>query len=165
VTPIWPWLRYKWVELGMAVFLLGLGAFLLSESIELGPGWGATGPAPGFFPFWLTLLLMVGTLGVLLYVYRNPDERPFFQVDQEVKDLLGVGLPIVAATALIPWLGIYMTSGLYLAFFMFWYGRFRWYSALTGGILLPTILWLMLREGFNISMPMSMFYRTNILPF
>ncbi|MFP4536664.1 MAG: tripartite tricarboxylate transporter TctB family protein [Dichotomicrobium sp.] len=165
MAPIWPWLQYKRVEIGIAVLLLVLGAFLVSESIELGAGWGASGPAPGFFPFSLSVLLILGTLGVFVHVYRNPDERPFFEVAQEVKDLLSVGLPIAAATALIPWLGIYLTTGLYLAFFMFWYGQFRWYSALTGGILFPFILWMLLREGFNISMPMSVFYRTNILPF
>jgi hypothetical protein len=48
---------------------------------------------------------------------------------------------------------------------MVWYGGFRWYQALAGGILLPAVMWLTLREGFNISMPMSMFYRSGILPF
>jgi hypothetical protein len=48
---------------------------------------------------------------------------------------------------------------------MAWYGKFRWYSALAGGIILPVVLWIMLREGFNISMPMSALYRSNILPF
>jgi hypothetical protein len=48
---------------------------------------------------------------------------------------------------------------------MAWYGKFRWYSALAGGIILPVVLWLVLREGFNISMPMSVFYRSGTLPF
>jgi hypothetical protein len=45
------------------------------------------------------------------------------------------------------------------------YGRFRWYSALAGAILLPAIMWFTFREGFNISMPLSVFYRMDILPF
>lgn len=165
MEPIWLRTTYKGVDLGMAVLLLALGLLVLSEAIELGPGWSESGPAPGFFPFVLTVLLLIGILGVILYAYRKPDERPFFEVSQEVVDLLKVGLPVVAATALIPWAGIYVTSGVYLGFFMFWYGRFSWYSSLLGTVLLPAILWLMLREGFNISMPMSMFYRTNVLPF
>jgi hypothetical protein len=154
------------VELGAIVCLLVLGVVLLSESIELGPGWGESGPQPGFFPFVLTVLLILGTLGVLYAnVYRDPNLHAFFEVSQEVTDLLRVGIPIVVAVVVIRWLGIYAGSGLYLAFFMAWYGRFRWHQALAGGILLPVIMWLALREGFNISMPMSMFYRSGILPF
>lgn len=164
-TPIWLRATYKWVDVGAAIGLLVLGAVVLRESIELGPGWGASGPDAGFFPFWLTVLMLIGTLGVIWYAFRKPDERPFFEVNQEVTDLLRVGVPIAAATTLIPWAGMYVTAGLYLGFFMFWYGNFRWYWSLAGAILLPAVLWIMLREGFNISMPMSMFYRTNVLPF
>jgi hypothetical protein len=110
--------------------------------------------------------MILGALGVLYAsVFGEPNLRPFFEVSQEVTDLLRVGVPILAAIVLIRWLGIYVASGLYLAFFMAWYGRFRWYQALAGGILLPAIMWLTLREGFNIPMPMSMFYRSGILPF
>lgn len=113
----------------------------------------------------LTVLFMLGTVSVFLYALLKPDERPFFEVKQEVVDLCSVGLPIFATVFLINWLGIFVTSGLYLGVFMFWYGRFPWYSALTGGLLLAVILWLMLRVGFNISMPMSALYYKNILPF
>lgn len=166
MAPIWLRTTNRTVEFGFAICLLLLGAVLLSEAIELGPGWGESGPEPGFFPFVLTVLLILGTLGVLYAnVYRQPDLRPFFEVSQEVTDLLRVGMPIFAAVLLVRWLGIYAGAGVYLAFFMAWYGRFRWYQALAGGILLPVIMWLTLREGFNIPMPMSVFYRSGILPF
>jgi hypothetical protein len=103
-------------------------------------------------------------VSVFIYTLSKPDERSFFEVRQEVVDLFSVGLPIVASVPLIYLLGIFLTSGLYLAVFMAWYGRFPWYSALTGGVLLTVILWLMLRVGFNISMPMSVLYYKNILP-
>jgi len=166
MTPVWLRTTHRAVELGAVVCLLVLGVVLLSESIDLGPGWGESGPQPGFFPFVLTVLLILGTLGVLYAnVYRDPNLHPFFEVSQEVTDLLRVGIPIVATVVVIRWLGLYVGSGLYLAFFMAWYGRFRWYQALAGGILLPVIMWLTLREGFNIPMPMSAFYRSGILPF
>ena len=166
MAPIWLRTTNRTVEFGFAICLLVLGAVLLSESIELGPGWGESGPDPGFFPFVLTVLLILGTLGVLYAnVYRQPDMRPFFEVPQEIADLLRVGIPVFAAVLLVRWLGIYAGSGIYLAIFMAWYGRFRWYQALAGGILLPVVMWLTLREGFNIPMPMSVFYRSGILPF
>lgn len=164
-SPIWPHVTYKWVEIVTTVALLVLGIFLVWESISLGPGWGPSGPEPGLWPLALTVLYMLGTVGILIYTVRNPDERPFFEVRQEVIDLFSVGLPILAAILLIYWLGVFVTSGLYLAAFMFWYGRFTWHTSLGSGVLLAVILWLLLRKGFNISMPMSVLYYENILPF
>lgn len=164
-TPIWPRVTYKWVEIVTTVTLLVLGIFLLWESVNMGAGWSPSGPEPGLWPTALTLLYMAGTLGVLVYTILKPDERPFFEVKQEVIDLFSVGIPILVAIPLIYWLGVFATSSLYLAFFMFWYGRFTWYSSLGGGLALGVILWLLLRKGFNISMPMSVLYYENILPF
>lgn len=161
------WLRttHHAVEIGVIVLLVALSGLIFYDSVRLGPGWGEQGPQPGFFPFALTALMLFGVAGVTLLAVKAPDRRPFFEVSQEVEDLLKVGIPIVFAVAAIRWLGLYVTSGLYLAFFMAWYGKFRWYWAILGGLLLPLALWLSLRLGFNISMPMSVFYRMGILPF
>ncbi len=166
MEPVWLRTTYRTVEIATAFVLVLLGALILREALRLGPGWGESGPQPGFFPFALTIMLLVGTIGVIFVnVYRHPDGRPFFEVSQEVSDLLKVGIPIVVAVAAIRWLGLYMTSGLYLAFFMAWYGRFPWWQAVLGGILLPVSMWLVLRYGFNIPMPMSVLYRSGVLPF
>jgi hypothetical protein len=166
MVPIWLRTTYRQVEIGAVVVFLLLGALVLLDTIRLGPGWGESGPQPGFFPFVMTILLVLGTLGVIyVELYRQSDTRPFFEVSEEVADLLKVGIPIVIVAFVIRWLGLYAGAGLYIAFFMAWYGKFRWYSALAGGIILPVVLWLVLREGFNISMPMSAFYRSGTLPF
>jgi hypothetical protein len=166
MVPIWLRTTYRQVEIGAVVVFLLLGALVLLDTIRLGPGWGESGPQPGFFPFVMTILLVLGTLGVIyVELYRQSDTRPFFEVSEEVADLLKVGIPIVIVAFVIRWLGLYAGAGLYIAFFMAWYGKFRWYSALAGGIILPVVLWLVLREGFNISMPMSVFYRSGTLPF
>lgn len=166
MSPIWLRMSIRAVELGIAICLLLLSALLVWESLRLGPGWGPSGPEPGFFPFSLTILMILGVLGVLyINVHRQPNQEPFFKASEEVEDLLKVGVPIAIAVFAIRWLGIYVTAGLYLALFMAWYGKFRWYQALAGGIILPVVMWLVLREGFNIAMPMSALYKQNILPF
>jgi putative tricarboxylic transport membrane protein len=165
MTPIWLRTTRRSAEFGAVICLLLLGGVILLEGIDLGAGWGESGPQPGFFPFVLTVAMILGALGVLYAnVYREPNLRPFFEVSQEVTDLLRVGIPILVAIILIRWLGIYVASGLYLAFFMAWYGKFRWWQALAGGLLLPLAMWLLLQKGFALPMPMSIFYRTGHLP-
>ena len=165
MPPILLRISHNAVEIGATIVLLALGGLVFYDAIRRGPGWGESGPQPGFFPFVLTFFMVIGAAGVLVQCVMKPDRRPFFEAPREIEDLLKVGIPIVIAVLAIRWVGLYVTSGVYLALFMAWYGRFRWYQALAGGILLPGVMWMTLREGFNIAMPMSMFYRSGTLPF
>jgi hypothetical protein len=101
---------------------------------------------------------------VLIEAWRRRATQPFFAAPEEWIDLLKVGVPAGLAIALTPSLGLYITSGLYVFAFMAWYGRYAWHWALLGGVLAPSALYLLLRYGFNIGMPMSPWYRQGILP-
>ena len=164
MTPFWLRTKTATVEYAVCAALLGLGVVLFNEAIRLGPGWGEQGPRPGFVPFVLTTMMVVGAIGVAITNYFKPDLRPFFEVSQEVVDLLQVGLPVFLVVYLIPWLGIYITAGLYMGFFMAWYGRFRWQVALVGLVVFPLVLWIILSKLFGLPLPMSVFYRQGLLP-
>jgi putative tricarboxylic transport membrane protein len=164
MTPFWLRATLATVEYAVCAVLLALGVVLFMEAFRLGPGWGEQGPQPGFAIFVLTTMMVVGAIGVAITNYFKPDRRPFFEVSQEVVDLLKVGVPVVVVIYLIPWLGIYLTAGLYMGFFMAWYGRFRWYSAIAGLVAFPLVLWIILSKGFGLPLPMSVFYRQGILP-
>ena len=152
------------VEMLVCLLLLAASLRLMMEGWRLGAGWGERGPQSGFFPFSLSLVLALGLVAVLIEAWRGRDTRPFFAAPEEWIDLLKVGVPSGLAIALTPSLGLYLTSGLYVFAFMAWYGRYPWTRALLGGIAVPVALYLLLRYGFNIGMPMSPWYRQGILP-
>ena len=154
----------KTVEISVAVLLLALGALIFYESLQLGAGWGFSGPQPGFFPMVLTVLILIGSVIVLVIAFRQTSNETFFEVSDEVVDLLKVGLPILVSVALLRLLGIYIVSGLYLGFFMMYYGKYKWWQALIGAVALPLILYLLLNQAFNLSMPRSFLYRSGNLP-
>lgn len=152
------------VEYVVCAFLLLMGIVLFQEALRLGPGWGVNGPQPGFFPFVMTLMVVGGALVTVFLSLRSPDKRPFFEVSEEIVDLVKVGTPVLVAIFILQWAGIYITAGLYIGFFMAWYGRFKWYWALFGAVTLPVVMWLVLTRGFNLPMPRSMFYEAGLLP-
>ncbi len=154
----------KRVEIVVCLLFIALAGRVIWEGVRLGPAWGETGPQPGFFPFALALVLLAGALGALISAARQRDSEPFFAAPEEWIDLLKVGIPSGIAIGLISWLGLYITSGLYVAFFVAWYGRYPWYLWLLAGVVVPVVLYALLRYGFNISMPMSPWYRQGILP-
>lgn len=140
---------------------LGLLVIIAIEVRELGSGWGDNGPQPGFFPFGLALVMSLAAIGAFAQALIRKDSRPFFEVRQEIVDLLKVGLPLALAIASVPWLGLYIMCALYITLFAWWYGRFRWYSSLAAGPAVAFALYLILFRGFHISMPKSIWYSSS----
>ena len=60
----------RWVELGLALFTTLIGAVVMFGSVEQGIGWGDSGPEPGYFPFYIGLMLSAASVanGVLTVV-------------------------------------------------------------------------------------------------
>ncbi|MEX1081627.1 MAG: hypothetical protein WEC99_06380, partial [Halofilum sp. (in: g-proteobacteria)] len=76
-----------------------------------------------------------------------------------------VGTPVLAVVLINYWLGVFFSAIVYLAFFMWWYGKFTWYTSIASGIAFGIALYLTIRVAFNLSMPMSVLYYQNITPF
>ena len=67
--------RQRHVEMGVAVFMMVLGAITIFGSLQVGIRWGAEGPKSGFFPFWIGLII-VGTSGFnLVRAYAHPQPQ------------------------------------------------------------------------------------------
>ena len=146
------------VEVGVVLLLLALGAVIFYEAVRLGPGWTYSGPQPGFFPMIMTLAMITGALGTLLYCIFKPDRRPCFEAAHEVINLTLVGAPILLLIIAMQWLGLYIAAGIYLALFMIFYGKFRWWAGLAGGTIFTATLWVLIGKLLTIPMPMSMFH-------
>jgi len=106
------------------VFLL-LAVFIAWESLEL-KFYTYIGPGPGFFPFWLALLL--GALAVLMILqatFRRPDPMPtdFFAGRAGYLKVGAIVLAMAATTALMDVLGFQLTMLGVIAFLLFALGR------------------------------------------
>jgi len=109
----------RWVELGLALFTASLGAVIMYGSYESGIGWGDAGPEPGYFPFYIGLLLTAASVANLLgtlFHWRRLLE-PFVS-RHGFAQVLKVFVPIVLFVASMPLLGIYLSSALFIGWFM-----------------------------------------------
>ena len=89
---------------------------------------------------------------------RTPGTGSLFDRGAEAREVLKVGVPIVAAVASLPYLGFYLMTALYVGFFAAWYGRYRWYVVLAASVLLPVVLFFTFERGFRIALPKSAWY-------
>ena len=149
-----PALRLRSAEIGLALFLFALGALVIYDSLRLGMRWAADGPQPGYFPFYLGVLICVASAvnfaqGLRL---RGEANRPFVGV-QQLKLVLAVLVPSAVYVGLIVWLGIYVSAILYVAFFMRWLGKYAWWKLAAVAFGNSTVFYLIFEVWFKIPLP------------
>jgi len=147
--------RRKGAELAVAAFLFVLGAIVIADSVRLGTGWQEIhGPRPGYFPFYIGLILCVASLvnaGRALLV-RGADNKTFVEVGQ-LKLVLAVLVPTAVFAGAVTWIGMYASAILFIGFFMRWLGKYPWWKV--AGVSLGTVvaLYLVFEKWFKVPLP------------
>jgi len=123
-----PALRHRTAELAVATGLFALGGVVIFDSVRLGARWIADGPQPGYFPFYLGVLICAASsinFAAAFFAKRGGDT--FVEVGQ-LQMVLKVLVPSAVFVALVGWLGIYLSGFLFVAFFMRWLGKYAWWK-------------------------------------
>ena len=145
-------------DLVTAAMLMLLGGIVVYDAIRLGIGWGNEGPRSGFFPFWLATLMVVISAAIFLQALIGRSEKPFVTRERFLP-VLKVLAPIVGFVLLTdppgPWpgLGLYVSSGLYLGFYMRWVGRHDWLLVVALSVAVPLIAFFIFEKWFLVPMP------------
>ncbi|MHC8304774.1 tripartite tricarboxylate transporter TctB family protein [Pseudomonas sp. PB3P13] len=109
----------RWVELGLTLFTALIGVVVMFGSVEQGIGWGDSGPEPGYFPFYIGLLLSAASLGNgVLTLVRWKALSISFVSRSAFRQVLSVFIPIALFVAAMPFVGLYVASACFIAWFM-----------------------------------------------
>jgi putative tricarboxylic transport membrane protein len=124
-----PAFRHKSAEVFLAALFFVLGAVVMWDSARLGARWAEDGPQAGYFPFYIALFICIASAVNLAMALRlrGEENRTFVETGQ-LKLVLVVLIPAAIYVALIGWLGIYVTSAFFIAFFMRWLGKYAWWK-------------------------------------
>jgi len=135
-----------------ASVLLLLGGLVGADAIRLGIGWGTDGPRAGFFPFWLATVLVICCGIVVAQATRRETQEPFVTRERLrlVLKVLGPAAGLVISTHV---LGLYVSAGLYLGFYMRWVGHHGWRAVLALSIGVPVAAFLIFELWFLVPMP------------
>src|SRR3954452_18753883 len=107
------------IDAVVALLVMGLGLTVLQGSWKLGSGWTTDGPGPGYFPFYIGLILCVSAAGIVGQGLRKRDTEIFVN-RQQLKQVLVVLIPAAFYVLAVQLLGLYVASAVYIAAFMYW---------------------------------------------
>jgi len=147
-------LRAKSAEIAVAALFFALGALVIYDSLRLGVGWADDGPKAGYFPFYVGLIICVsaGVNAVRALLVPAARSGTFVEVGQ-LKMVLTVLIPTALYVALVTWIGIYVSSTLFIAFFMRWLGKDVWWKVAAVSAGAAVVFYLTFELWFQVPLP------------
>jgi hypothetical protein len=149
-----PALRTRAAEIAVAAGFFAIGAIVIKDSLRLGARWAADGPQPGYFPFYVGLLICISSALTALFALRMPAEKngTFVEAGQ-LKLVLSVLVPSAIFAGLVGWLGIYVSGALFVALFMRWLGKYPWWKVALVSIGNSVVFYLIFEVWFLVPLP------------
>jgi hypothetical protein len=146
--------RVKSAELAVAALFFVFGAIVIYDSQRLGSGWAADGPRPGYFPFYIGLLICVSA--VINFVrglrVRGAANKTFVEVGQ-LKLVLTVLVPTAIFAGAVTWIGIYTAAALFIGFFMRWLGKYAWWKVVGVSLGTVVVFYVVFETWFKVPLP------------
>ncbi|MGE5773858.1 MAG: tripartite tricarboxylate transporter TctB family protein [Hyphomicrobiales bacterium] len=139
--------------MGVAAFMAILALIGMYGSIKVGIGWGDEGPKAGFFPFYVSVAVLISCAVNIFKVFLSSDDGELFAEWGQIRQVLSVVVPTAIYVALIPYIGIYVASALLIAAFMKWLGKYHWVTSIAVAVVVPILTFLMFEIWFLVPLP------------
>jgi hypothetical protein len=144
---------HRGAELGVAGFIALLALIGIYGSLKNGVGWASDGPQAGFFPFYVCLIILISCAVNIAQTLMARGDTGLFASWHQLKQVGSVLWPTVIYVLAVPYTGIYVASGVLIAFFMRWFGRYSWLTAVAVGVLVPVLTFFMFEVWFLVPLP------------
>ncbi|MGV4791866.1 tripartite tricarboxylate transporter TctB family protein [Rhizobium sp. F40D2] len=139
------------VEATVALLTGAFGVAVAYGSLQAGAGWTEMGPDAGYFPFYIGLLIVVGSLANLaVALVRHRGSGEMFIDAARFKVVLGFLLPLVAFAATSTFLGLYVGTALYIAATMVVQGGYKWWIGVIAGVGVAFCFFIIFEIGFKV---------------
>ena len=121
------------VDVVVSLLLLALAVTLGWDNWRAGAAWDSTGPQPGYFPFYLSVILGAASLyGIVAAFVSRKEAIETFVTRAQLRRVMAVFVPTFLFCLATQYLGLYVASFLLIAGFMRLVGKIAlWKSLLT----------------------------------
>jgi putative tricarboxylic transport membrane protein len=142
------------VDVVASLLLLALAAILGYDNWRTGISWDATGPEPGYFPFYLSVILGAASLyGLVAASLSRQEAIETFVTRAQAKRVMAVFVPTLLFCLATQFLGLYVASFLLIAGFMRLVGRIALWKALLTAFIFTAAMFVTFDIAFDVIMP------------
>ncbi|HVL59766.1 MAG TPA: tripartite tricarboxylate transporter TctB family protein [Burkholderiaceae bacterium] len=145
------------MEIVVAIGFILVAALVMFDSVRLGHRWGDSGPDAGYFPFYISLLMMFAGFGVLLGVVFARRERAKNQAAfvhwRQFRPVLAVFAPLAMYVLAMQYIGLYVAAALFVGAFMRINGGYGLRHIVPIAIAVPVVAFLLFEYWFLVPLP------------
>ncbi|MGH7060664.1 MAG: tripartite tricarboxylate transporter TctB family protein [Stellaceae bacterium] len=143
------------MEIATALAIIAFAGVVMIANYRLGAGWDKNGPESGYFPFYVGVLLFLSGAGILIgeLVKGGAGGSRSFVASRPLVRVVQIVVPTVIFVIAIVFIGIYVATAVFIAFFMVWLGRYRVIVAVPLGVAIAAALFLTFEVWFLVPLP------------
>ncbi|HEX7559151.1 MAG TPA: tripartite tricarboxylate transporter TctB family protein, partial [Usitatibacter sp.] len=113
-----------------------------------------TGPAAGYFPFWVAMILAGACLfGIVKEIVKSESGRDAFVTRSQFKRVLQMFVPTLLYVPVTQWLGLYVASFILIAGFMMVVGKIKAWKSLLTAFIFSAAMFGTFELAFDVIMP------------
>ncbi|MGJ5178262.1 tripartite tricarboxylate transporter TctB family protein [Bradyrhizobium oligotrophicum] len=142
------------VDVVVSLLLLALAIVLAWDNWRTGASWDSTGPEPGYFPFYLSVILGGASLyGIGAAFLSSREAVETFVTRAQLRRVMAVFVPTLLFCIAMQFLGIYVASFLLIAGFMRLVGKIAIWKSLLTAFLFSAVMFVTFDVVFDVIMP------------
>jgi putative tricarboxylic transport membrane protein len=144
---------HRAVEIGVGFTTAAFAALVIYGSIKAGINWAVDGPRAGFFPFYIGCFILLSSIVNLVSAFVDIPRDKLFAEWGQLGRVFSVIVPTAIFVALIPQIGMYVSSAMLIALFMKWLGKYNWLIIAGIAIGVPVATFLVFEKWFLVPLP------------
>jgi putative tricarboxylic transport membrane protein len=138
----------------VSLLLLALAITLGLDNWRAGAAWDSTGPQPGYFPFYLSVILGCASLYGLVAAYLSRREAAeTFVTRAQLRRVMAVFVPTFLFCLVTQFLGLYVASFLLISSFMRLVGKIALWKSLLTAFVFTVAMFVTFDVAFDVIMP------------
>ena len=142
------------IEIAVSLLLFAVAVALGYDNWLAGIGWDSTGPQPGYFPFYLSVILGGASLyGLITTLMARDAAAETFVTRAQLRRVMLVFVPTALFCLATQYLGIYVASLVLIAGFMRLVGKIALWKSLLTAVAFTAIMFVTFDVAFDVIMP------------
>jgi putative tricarboxylic transport membrane protein len=148
------WFTYHAIEAITAAIIFLVGVVMMIDGYRVGLGWAFDGPMAGYFPFRTGAIICIASLVIFLKtIFGKHHNYKIFVEWERFKLVLYVLIPTAFYVLATQFVGIYVSSAVFIGGFMRAMGKFNWLKVILISVGISVTLFWMFEIWFLVPLP------------